>query len=459
MTRTAELTAKLLDDTLTDAEWVELDALIAVNLAAEAEHLALLELEAELRGLRTDFDLAEATLAKVQEAQTERTANAVMAEIADASPPAWASRVAQPAATPTGAPRPRRRVLVGFAGLLACAAALLVGLWLGGKKEETPAPDGGVGPAPTVFAKLSRKAGAVEVLNAAGDVVPMEEGGDLPDGFTLRTGGDDSTAVVELLHDKTRVEIEPDSVVRFAGDSPEVAGQPRFFLAAGQLTAAVTQRPDDRPLIVGTAVTEVFARSGTFVVSSAGPDSARVDIKHGKVDLVRAAAPKPVPLVAGGSAVVHSGVDRMDIERSVVVDHTQGDHWRSRAPRDAVFSPDGTEVWVATSRRLHPLGRKCNRHELLTRGRATTASPRLAAIGSSCSPSAATVRTAFCSVRSQTGVRKQRSTPAQVTRDSGLSRRTPRGSRWSIRSRTRSGFASSTRPPATNDLLVTSTTL
>ncbi len=349
MTRTGELTAKLLDGTLSDAEWAELDALIA-EPAAEAEHLALLELEAELRGLRTEFDLAGATLLKVQEAQAERTADAVMAEIADAPPPAWATREAHAAPATPAEPRARRRVWVGVGGLLACAAALLLGLWLGGKKEETPAPDGGVSPMPTVFAKLSRKAGAVEVFNAAGDVIPTEEGGDLPAGFTLHTGGDDSLAVVELIHDKTRVEIEPDSVVRFAGDSPEVAGQPRLFLAAGQLTAAVMQRPDDRPLIVGTAVAEVFTRSGTFVVSSAGPDSARVDIKHGKVELVRAAAPKPVSLVAGGSAVVHAGADRMDIERSVVVDRTPKRTLAFPGPRDAVFSADGSEVWVANAR-------------------------------------------------------------------------------------------------------------
>jgi len=39
-----------------------------------------------------------------------------------------------------------------------------------------------------------------------------ENPGDLPAGFTVRTGGDDSTAVVELLREKARFEIESDSV-------------------------------------------------------------------------------------------------------------------------------------------------------------------------------------------------------------------------------------------------------
>jgi ferric-dicitrate binding protein FerR (iron transport regulator)/DNA-binding beta-propeller fold protein YncE len=343
MTRTAQLTTKLLDGTLTEAEWAELEALVASDPRAEAEHLALLELEAELRGLRTDFDLADATLAKVQEAQAERTTQAVMTEIASAPPPMWA----RPAPAPAPLPEPRRRRAVWAGGLIAFAAALLFALWLGGRNPVGPTPDSE--PAPTAFAKLSRKAGAVEVVNQAGDAIPAEEGGELPAGFTLRTVGEDSLAVVELLRDQTRVEIESDSVVRFAGDAPET-GKPRLFLAAGQLTAAVPQRPDDRPLVVGTAVAEVFARGGTFVVSSAGPDSARVDNKQGKVELVRAVAPKPVSVVAGGAAVILAGADRLDIERAPLVDRTPKRTLAYQGYRDAVFSADGSEVWVASAR-------------------------------------------------------------------------------------------------------------
>jgi hypothetical protein len=344
MTRTAELTAQLLDGTLGGAKSAELAALVAADPAAAAEHLALLELEAELRGLRTDFDLAGATVAAVERAQADRTANAVMSEIATGPAPAWAPRPAEPARR--AEPRSRRRAWAA-AALVACAAAVLLGLWLGGKQPVGPAPDGV--PEPDAFARLSHKSGSVEVLNHAGDAVPAEEGGELPAGFTVRTVGEDSLAVV-LLRDQTRVEIEPDSVVRFAGDAAEAAGKPGVFLAAGQLTAAVPQRPDDRPFVVGTAVAEVLARGGTFVVSSAGPDSARVDNRQGKVDLVRAVAPKPVPVAAGGSAVVHAGVDRLDMERSPSADRTPKRVLAFQGYRDAVFSPDGAEVWVATAR-------------------------------------------------------------------------------------------------------------
>jgi hypothetical protein len=341
MTRIAELTAKLLDGTLSEAESGELDLLVGADPSAAAEHLALLELEAQLRGLRTEFDLSDATLAAVEAAQAERTASAVMAEIATGPAPGWAARAAEP--------EPRRwRLLTSAAVLIACAAAILLATLTVTQQPNTVAPDNPA-PEPVAFAKLARKSGAVEVLNLAGELLSADEGGELHAGFTVRTG-DDSLAVVELQHDKTRIEIEPDSVVRFVGGHPNLAGSPQLFLAAGQLTAAVNPRPADQPLVVGTPVAEVVVRSATFVVSSAGPDSARVDIKHGNVELVRAAAPKPVPVGAGGAAVVQAGSERINIERTLIADRTPRRVLAAPGTRDAVFSLDGSEVWVATAR-------------------------------------------------------------------------------------------------------------
>jgi ferric-dicitrate binding protein FerR (iron transport regulator) len=345
MTRTATLTAKLLDGTLGEAEWAELELLLASDPAAEADHLALLGLEAELRGARADFDLTEATMAKVAESQAERTAGAVLARIAAASPPPWAAPAGPARPSPSGR---RRRLALPW--LLACAAALLLALWLDESSAPPPPPTGGEAPrAPAAFAKLASRAGSVELLSPTGEAIHAAEGGELPAGFTLRTVGDESTAVVELLRDNTRVEIEPDSVVQFAGGPPG-AGKPRVFLAAGQLTAAVPQRPDNWPLVVGTAVASVLTRQGTFVLSSAGPGSARVDIKQGKVEVVRATARKPVKLGPGGAAVVFAGLDRLDVESALPVDRTPRRSLAFPAPRDVAFSPDGAEVWVANAR-------------------------------------------------------------------------------------------------------------
>lgn len=352
MTHIAELTAKLLDGTLSEAELTELESLIANDPVAEAEHISLLELEVELRGLRTELDLANGTIAKVEAEKAQRTAEAVLDQITQAPPPAWAPRApergsAEPAPAQPGAQSRSRRLWAGLV-LAACAAAVLIALLLNGQSSQLPPNDDNI-PAPAAFAKLAHKAGSVELLTPSGDTIPAIEGGDLPAGFTVRTVGDDSMAVVELLNEQMRVEIEPDSIVRFAGGTAYTVGKPRVFLAAGQLTAAVPQRPDDQPMIVGTSMAEVFTREGTFVLSTAAPDSVRVDIKHGKVDVVRTTTPKPVRLDAGRAAVF-AGIDQLDIEHAHTVDRTPKRTLSFPGARDVAFSPDGSEVWVANAR-------------------------------------------------------------------------------------------------------------
>ncbi len=349
MTRIDELTTRLLDGTLTDTEWSELELLLAADPAAADEYLALLELEAALRGLRTDFDLAEPTLAKVKEAQVEKTTQAVMAEIAAQPAPEWA---AKPEATPQLAFTSRRWLFA--AGLFAVAAGLAVGLWLGtGTPPQPLNPDLPPVPERTEFARLTQLHGSVEWLTPQGDVIVAGEGNAVPPGHTLRTVGEDSMARVELP-DQTMVEIEPDSVVRFGSVSGD-ANKPWLFLAAGQLTAAVPGRANAHPLVVGTGVADVFARKGTFVVSSAGPESARVDIKQGNVEVVRMDAPTPVR-VAAGSAFFHSGFAKVLLEPGLRVDRTPARTLLFPGPRDAIFVPGSVhgkaDVWVASARQF-----------------------------------------------------------------------------------------------------------
>ena len=121
MTPIDELTGKLLDRTLTDTEGAELDGLLTSDPAAPADHLALLDVEAALRGLRTDLDLVGPTLDRVKEAQAEHTAAAVLAEIHSHPVPAW---------HPHRRTGPRKRLAVfGGVGVVAVAAALVIGLW------------------------------------------------------------------------------------------------------------------------------------------------------------------------------------------------------------------------------------------------------------------------------------------------------------------------------------------
>jgi FecR protein/WD domain, G-beta repeat len=346
MTRTDELTARLLDGTLSDAEWAELESLLAADPAAVNAHLALTELEAVLRGERAEFDLSEGTLAKVKVAQAEKTTQAVMAEIATHPAPQWAAR-------PKPEPSSRRWLFAG-SGLLVVAAAIFIGLWLANANLPQPrADDPSPIPANIEFATLTQSFGSVELLTPQGDVLTVTEGREVPPGHTLRTIGEDSLARVELP-DHTTVDIEPDSVVRFVSVS-STSSKPRLFLAAGQLTAAVPDRASARPLIVGTGIADVFARKGTFVVSSAGPESARVDIKHGNVEVVRMDTQLPVK-VAEGSAFFSAGFSKVDTEPGVRVDHTPARILSIPGARDAVYVPGSGpgkfDLWIASARQF-----------------------------------------------------------------------------------------------------------
>lgn len=341
MTHADELTAKLLDGTLSDAEWAELESLLAGDPVVRVQHVALLELEGVLRGLRTEFDLSGSTLARVKETQTEKTTQAVLADIAAQPSPAWAN------------PRRSRRWMIAIGGLAAVAAALLLGLWLGSSPADAPNPQANAefaaaGPG---NARLTSLLGSVEILTPRGETLPASEGQEVPAGNTLRTVGEDSGAHVEMP-DRTTVEIAPDSIVRFiAAGGGNGTSKPRLFLAMGQLTAAVPDAVTDRQLVVGTGVAEVFARKGTFVVSSAGPESARVDVKQGNVDVVRMDARTRIP-VTKGSAIVQSNFEKVLIETSTRIDRIPARSLTFPNPREAVFSRDGNEVWVASPRQL-----------------------------------------------------------------------------------------------------------
>lgn len=355
MTRHTELTAKFLDGTLSVTESVELDSLLATEPGAADDHVALLELEAVLRGLRTEFDLSETTLARVVEAQAKKTTQAVMAGIAAQPAPAWSEK-SRP--RPESRPEPKRSRWGWFAlgGCVAVAAALLVGLWLGTADRPSDRPPARAED-PVVdaqFAKLTHSFGAVELLTPQGEVFTVGEGRDVPPGSTLRTVGEDSLARVEMP-DQTTVEIEPDSVVRFDATPTGAGAKSRLFLATGQLTAAVPDRAGAKSLVVGTGVADVFGKKGTFVVSSVGPESARVDIKHGNVDVVRTDAPLPMRVTAG-SAFIQSGFTKVVTDPGLRVDRVPARTLTLPGARDIAFVPGDRpgkfDLWVASARQF-----------------------------------------------------------------------------------------------------------
>lgn len=278
MNHTDELTDRLIDGTLTDAEAVELESLLAADPAAQARHLAAVRLELALRGLRSVFDFAGSTVAKIEADRVERTTLAVMAELAHRPPP--------------GRRRVVRRVRVG-AVLAALAAAVLVAVWLG-IQSPSPSPPSH----PTLdYARLSSVVGVVEVVGPAG-VVAARSDQPLTADQTLRTVGEESVAVVEFP-DRTRVEVHPESVVRFG---PGVRGDatPRIVLVEGRVTATAT----GGRVVVAAGETEVEAGRGSFSLCSSGYGAARVETADGDVRVNHGTPAEPMVLGPGRAAFV-----------------------------------------------------------------------------------------------------------------------------------------------------------
>lgn len=321
MKRTDELTDRLIDGALTDAEALELEALLAADPVARSRHLAAVRLELMLRGLRTEFAIAEPTVAKIEADRVERTTVAVMAKLAGRPIPA---RPARP-----------RRVWIAAAAL---AAAVLVAAWLGlrppgdSRQENDPVP---VAPE---YARLTVVSGSVEVVGA--DVVPAEANQSLAIGQTVRTVGEESVAEVKFP-DGTRVEIYPDSVVRFAFDPAETTR--KLVLVEGRVKAVA----GGKIVVVGGA-TEVEASRGSFSVCSAGSGAARVESTEGDVRVRRGAPAEPMILGPGQATFVPDDATLVRIDTGWQIESEP----RSRLDFKAldVGFASGEEVWAVSAK-------------------------------------------------------------------------------------------------------------
>ncbi len=317
MNRTDELTDRLFDGTLTDAEAVELDSLLAADPAAQARHLAAVRLEMALRGLRSEFDFAGPTVARIEADRLERTTAAVMTELAH-----------RPA---RGRSRIRRFVRAG-AVIASLAAVVLVVIWFG---TSSPGPQPPVQPTPE-FARLSSVAGAVEVVGPAGVATARP---DLPLSAdqTLRTVGEESVAVV-AFPDGTRVEIHPESVVRFGPVSSGDAAR-KVVLVEGRVTANAA----GGRVVVAAGETAVEASRGSFSVCSSGSGAARVEPADGDVRVTHGTLAEPTLLGPGRAAFVrdeHTPV-RVDVPWELSADPVGRLDFQAL---DVGFDADGTVV-------------------------------------------------------------------------------------------------------------------
>ncbi len=136
LSRVEDLTLKLLDGEISAVEETELEKLVASDPEARRAHLALLEQEAALRGLRRLPDLRGTVLERLQRELGERIEKGVMESIRHAPPPPPADATPPPSTFPPQPPptiapvEPELKWLGSrrFWLVLGAAAALLVGV-------------------------------------------------------------------------------------------------------------------------------------------------------------------------------------------------------------------------------------------------------------------------------------------------------------------------------------------
>jgi len=167
----------------------------------------------------------------------------------------------------------------------------------------TPAPAPIPAPSPretvAVMAHLETLQGEVAVQTDANRIAAKPELGLIP-GQEIHTGSRSSFAVVKIT-DGTRITLAADTVLRLTNDLKGGVGR-GFLLTRGSLRAEVAKQPPAAPMIFSTPTAEARVL-GTELVLFAGVDSARLEVRTGKVRLTRKEDGASVDVAAGQIAV------------------------------------------------------------------------------------------------------------------------------------------------------------
>jgi ferric-dicitrate binding protein FerR (iron transport regulator) len=205
--------------------------------------------------------------------------------------------------------------LVRLAGGLAAAAALIVLIfWTVFQIGNAPVEPRNRSPGPSrgtfAGARLVELQGWAEVQARPGEASEVQVGAEVWPGQTLRTGPDDSYAVLELP-DGTRLELSADTQIRLAEDDPRQGR--RLILSTGLLRADVRPQPPDRPLVVVTPQAEIVVLGTCFRVAAVPAIATEVETEAGMVRLTRLADGASVDVPAGSSAVAAANPDPMAV--------------------------------------------------------------------------------------------------------------------------------------------------
>lgn len=231
-----------------------------------------------------------------------------------------------------------RRLAWGLAGLAASVALVLAAGYALLPRTST---------FPAIAGHVVAVEGTLEIVLPSGETRPVRSGETLQAGVTLRTGAEDSFAVIEDSRNR-RLELSPGTVVRLpaVGQSLE--------LTQGVLRGQAAGEAANDPLVVATRVAEVRLQGDRFALSSVAPESVRVDVEAGKAEVVRQGDQKSVALESGASIFVQAEAMDMIVERARYV--TEPHRVLGFPGAWAVTFPAAEQILAASYRELQRFG-------------------------------------------------------------------------------------------------------
>jgi len=160
----------------------------------------------------------------------------------------------------------------------------------------------------TSIAKIERVVGEVVVLSGAVRK-PAKAGQEILWGQGLETVSVNATVVIRYT-DGTRVELAPRTAVWESSDRPTARGTEgpkRLRIGAGTVTADVAKQAPGRPMILTTAHGEAKIL-GTIFKLVVEPESMRLEMKEGKIQVTRKDDQATADVGAGFYVVVGKGI-------------------------------------------------------------------------------------------------------------------------------------------------------
>lgn len=198
---------------------------------------------------------------------------------------------------------PARRSGRWIPASVAIAAAVLVALFLFGGHDGKQPPI--AQPEAPAFAHLVDTQGEVYVVaEGGGEPVLAQRGQVLKAGQSLKTRGEGSSAIVTLA-DARRVELGNDTTVRLIAGPPTATDSgAKLYLEEGSVAPEPTQRPEDRPMILGTQHYDFVIPAESRVTITSGSKGTRVEQETGKSQVVNKKDGKSVDVPSGWFAIV-----------------------------------------------------------------------------------------------------------------------------------------------------------